>query len=127
MQNKTRKSRSIISGIERGLSLLVATTNGPLRLVNVICIFGALANLIYSFYVVYIHVTKVDVAPGWVSLSLQLAGMFFLFSIVLFFLSEYVLNMARLSSEGPEFHIAQDFISARILQSERLNVIDEKA
>ena len=56
------------------------------------------------------------------SLSLQQSGMFFLISMVLLVLGEYILHMARLSSEGPPYHVAQEFTSARLTRRERLNV-----
>lgn len=108
--------------VDRGVRLLVSTTRAPMRLVTSLSLFGAVANLFYSVYVVAIGLFKEDVAPGWVSLSLQQSGMFFLISLVLLVLGEYILHMARLSNEGPQYHIAQEFTSARLTRRERLNV-----
>lgn len=114
--------KSLRQSLEQGMSLLVSTTKAPMRIVNFCSLFGAAANLIYSIYVLYIAFTKVDVAPGWTTLSLQQSGMFFLISVVLFVLGEYILYMASLSSEGPKYHIAQEMTSSTILHRERLNV-----
>ncbi|EMR0602038.1 TPA: glycosyltransferase family 2 protein [Stenotrophomonas maltophilia] len=108
--------------IDRGMRLLVSSTRLPIRLVTMLSTFGALANLLYSFYVLAIAVFKADVAPGWVSLSLQQSGMFLLISLVLLVLGEYILHMAALSNEGPSFHVAQEFNSARLERLERVNV-----
>ena len=108
--------------VDRGLRLLVSTTRAPMRLVTSLSLFGAVANLVYSVYVLAIGFFKEDVAPGWVSLSLQQSGMFFLISLVLLVLGEYILHMARLSNEGPLYHIAQEFTSARLTRREKLNV-----
>ncbi|MFC2974233.1 glycosyltransferase [Azotobacter bryophylli] len=110
------------ASVDRGMRLLVSTPRGPLRLVTTLSLFGAVANLLYSLYVVAVAVLKSDVAPGWVSLSLQQSGMFFLISLVLLVLGEYILQMARLSNEGPLYHIGQEFTSARLTRRERLNV-----
>lgn len=87
-----------------------------------ISLFGAGANLLYSVYVVAIGFLKTDVAPGWITLSLQQSGMFFLISLVLLVLGEYIINMARLTNEGPLYHVGQEFTSARMTQREKLNV-----
>jgi polyisoprenyl-phosphate glycosyltransferase len=111
--------------VERGMRLLVSTTRGPMRLVTALAAFGAISNLLYSGYVVAVALTKQDVAPGWVTLSLQQSGMFLLISLVLLVLGEYILNMAALSNEGPRYHIAQEFTSSRILRRERLNIEEQ--
>lgn len=115
------KKRTLDS-IDRGMKLLVSTTRAPMRLVTTLSIFGAMANLLYSFYVVAIGLFKTDVAPGWVSLSLQQSGMFFLISLVLLVLGEYILNMASLSNEGPLYHVANEFTSVNMTRHHRLNV-----
>lgn len=108
--------------MDRGMRLLVSTTRAPMRLVTSLSLFGAAANLIYSFYVVAVGFFKADVAPGWVSLSLQQSGMFFLISLVLLVLGEYILHMASLSNEGPLYHVGQEITSARMTRRERLNI-----
>jgi polyisoprenyl-phosphate glycosyltransferase len=113
---------NIFESIDNGVRLLVSTTRAPMRLVSALSLFGAIANIIYSIYVLAIALFKTNVAEGWVSLSLQQSGMFFLLSLVLFVLGEYILNMARLSHEGPVYHVAQEFVSARITRNEKLNV-----
>ncbi len=108
--------------IDRGMRLLVSSTRAPMRLVTALSLFGAAANLLYSGYVVAVALVKPDVAPGWTSLSLQQSGMFFLISLVLLVLGEYILHMASLSGEGPPYHVGQEFTSARITRRQRLNV-----
>lgn len=109
-------------GIDRGMRLLVSTTRTPMRLVTSLSLFGALANLIYTLYVVAIALFKEDVAAGWTSLSLQQSGMFFLISLVLLVLGEYILQSTSLSNEGPAYHIGQEFTSARMTRREKLNL-----
>lgn len=108
--------------IDRGMRLLVSTTRAPMRLVTSLSLFGAVANLVYSFYVVAVAFLKVNVAAGWVSLSLQQSGMFFLLSLVLLVLGEYILNMVSLQNEGPLYHVGQEFTSARMTRREKLNI-----
>lgn len=108
--------------IDRGVRLLVSTTRAPMRLVTSLSLFGAVANLVYSIYIVAVGLFKADVAPGWISLSLQQSGMFFLISLVLLVLGEYILHMASLSNEGPLYHVGQEFTSARMTRREKLNI-----
>ena len=63
-----------------------------------------------------------DIAPGWASLSLQQSAMFFLISIVLLVLSEYVLEISRKANSGPEYYIADELTSVKLTRKERLNV-----
>lgn len=118
------KTRRLGASMDRGMRLLVSTTQTPMRLVTSLSLFGAAANVAYSVYVVIIGLFKEDVAPGWVSLSLQQSGMFFLISLVLMVLGEYILQMASLSNEGPLYHVGQEFTSARLTRREKLNIED---
>lgn len=119
-----RNTKKLGESIDRGMRLLVSTTQAPMRLVTSLSLFGAAANLIYSVYVVAIGIFKTDVAPGWVSMSLQQSGMFFLISLVLLVLGEYILHIESLSNEGPLYHVGQEFTSARMTRREKLNIED---
>lgn len=119
---KTTHTKRLGDSIDCGIRLLVSTTRAPMRLVTMLSLFGAVANLIYSGYVVAVGFLKTDVAPGWISLSLQQSGMFFLISLVLLVLGEYILHMASLSNEGPLYHVGQEFTSARMTRHEKLNI-----
>jgi glycosyltransferase involved in cell wall biosynthesis len=119
---RIKHTKRLGESIDRGMRLLVSTTRAPMRLVTTLSLFGAVANLLYSIYVVAVAFLKVDVAPGWVSLSLQQSGMFFLISMVLLVLGEYILNMVSLQNEGPLYHVGQEFTSARMTRREKLNI-----
>lgn len=119
---KVSHTKRLGESIDRGMRMLVSTTRVPMRLVTSLSLFGAVANLIYSIYVVAVGFLKVDVAPGWISLSLQQSGMFFLISLVLLVLGEYILHMASLSNEGPLYYVGQEFTSARMTRREKLNI-----
>ena len=116
------RDKHLMASIDRGMRLLVSNTRAPMRLVTGLSLFGALANLLYSIFVVGVGLFKADVAPGWVSLSLQQSGMFLLISLVLLVLGEYLLQMASLSNEGPLYYIGQEMTSARITRREKLNI-----
>ncbi len=116
------QKKRLRDSIDRGIGLLVSTTRAPMRLVTWLSVFGASANFAYSFYVIAVGIFQPHVAPGWVSLSLQQSGMFFLISMVLLVLGEYILQMATLTNEGPKFHVAQEFTSAKLTRKTKLNI-----
>lgn len=115
-------TKKLGESIELGIKLLVSTTTAPMRIVNLLCLFGAVSNLIYSLYVLVIYFVKPDVAAGWASMSIQQSGMFFLLSLVLLVLGEYIIQMASLSNLGPFYHVGQEFTSARMTRREKLNI-----
>lgn len=119
---KVSHTKRLWESIDRGVRLLVSTTSAPMRLVTLLTLFGAVANFVYSIYVVAVGLLKSDVAPGWISLSLQQSGMFFLISLVLLVLGEYILHMASLTNEGPLYCVGQEFTSARMIRREKLNI-----
>jgi glycosyltransferase involved in cell wall biosynthesis len=119
---KISHTKRLRDSIDRGTRLLVSTTRAPMRLVTSLSLFGAIANVVYSVYVVAIGIWKTDVAPGWISLSLQQSGMFFLISLVLLVLGEYILNMVSLANEGPLYYVGQEFTSARMTRRDKLNI-----
>lgn len=112
----------LAESLDRGMRLLVSTTQGPMRIVTALSVFGAVANAVYSGYVIAVAFLKADVAPGWITLSLQQSGMFLLISLVLLVLGEYILNMASLSDKGPRYHVAQEFTSVTLTRRNKLNV-----
>jgi hypothetical protein len=119
---KAQPRKHLGESVDRGIRMLVSSTRAPMRLVTALSLFGAVINLVYCGYVVLIALFKTDVAAGWISLSLQESGMFFLISLVLLVLGEYILNMASFSSDGPLYHIGQEFTSCRMTRLEKLNI-----
>lgn len=114
--------KKIGESIDNGIRILISTTQVPMRIVTGLSIFGAVANLLYSIYVLGIGLFKSDVAPGWVSLSLQQSGMFLLLTLVLFVLGEYILHMTSVTTDGPAYHICQEFTSNYMTRREKLNI-----
>jgi len=114
--------KRLTNSLDRGVQMLVSSTRAPMRLVTGLSLFGAYTNFLYSLYVVGIALFKEDVEPGWVSMSLQQSGMFFLISLVLLVLGEYILSVASLSGEGPVYRVTQEFTSARMTRREQLNI-----
>ena len=122
LQRSSTDTIKLRESLSRGIQLVTSSSESPLRLATTLSAVGTFASLAYSIYVVLIWAIKEDVAPGWVSLSLQQSGMFFLISLVLLVLSEYVLEISRKANSGPAYYIADEFTSAKLTRKERLNV-----
>ena len=94
----------------------------PLRLANLFCALGALAAVLSSVYVIVVYLFKDDVMPGWTTVSLLLSAMFFLFSIVLWLLSEYMVMLLDDGARRPQYEIAEEFCSTVQTHRDQLNV-----
>lgn len=106
----------------RAWSLLLNSSTAPMRLASGLAVSGALLNLIYSGYVLGVSMYKADVAPGWVTLSLQQSGMFFIFSIGLFIIAEYFIHVLRQRGAGPPYFIVGESNSSLQHVKQRLNI-----
>ncbi|WP_297527232.1 glycosyltransferase [Thiohalobacter sp.] len=115
------------SAIDRALKLITASSKTPLRVVVGLTSIGATINLAYVLYVLLIAILKEEVEPGWITLSLQQSGMFFLLSVALLVLSEYVLYIVSLVEDKPSALVNQQFTSANVPRFDRLNIKDIKA
>ncbi len=87
--------RSAMSALRKAHRALKSSLVSPMRLVVILAVVAAALNIIYSVYVVLSYVLKDDVAPGWATLSLQNAGMFLIFSLLLALLGEYLISIER--------------------------------
>ncbi len=116
------RRHSFASRVRRAMNLLFAQTIMPLRIASALAILGAVANVLYSIYVVIVRLLMKDVAPGWATLSLQQSGMFLLISLVLLVLVEYMAQMFVWNLEGPPYYLAGEHTSAVLRRREKLNV-----
>jgi hypothetical protein len=82
-------------------------------------------NLCYVLYVLAIYFFKKEVAPGWVTLSLQSSAMFFFVFLILVSLSEYVVQILAESQDNPLYHVESDCTSAITAGTGRRNVLSE--
>ena len=92
----------------------------PLRIAAFLSLMGAGLNMLYALYVVVTWAMGEVLEPGWVTLSLQQAGTYALFSIVLFLLSEYVAALSQ--SKHAQYHISSESHSPVLTARQRINV-----
>jgi glycosyltransferase involved in cell wall biosynthesis len=120
-----RDVRTLGDAVQEALSLMVANSKTPLRLVSSLGIFAGSANLLYVLYVLAIYAFKKEVAPGWTTLSLQIAAMFFFVFLILVSLSEYVVQILEESQDNPLYHVESDRTSVVTAGTGGRNVLAE--
>lgn len=108
-----------------GIGVLFACSVKPLRFATYTAVAAGFLNLLYAVYVVIIALIKPDVAEGWVSLSLQNSGMFFLISLILTIISEYLYGIMERTQNRPLYNIARESSSLVFKRKEELNVVDK--
>lgn len=109
----------------KAVSLLLSASTLPLRGASYAALTGGVVSVLYSVYVFAVFLLKRDVAAGWTTLSLQLAGMMFVFSVVLLLLSEYVLQIHAASPpRNRRYLVVRELRSPLSRRTARLNVVD---
>jgi polyisoprenyl-phosphate glycosyltransferase len=104
----------------------VGNSTRPLRLVGWLALLAAFLNLAYIGYVFAVRIFKTRVAEGWMTLSLQNAGMFLLLFLILAVVTEYVGRILDETRERPLYYIAEEANSSVMVPSaERRNVVRE--
>jgi hypothetical protein len=115
--------RTLREAMREALSLMVANSKTPLRLVGSLGILAGSVNLLYVLYVIAVYLFKKEVAPGWVTLSLQISTLFFFVFLILVSLSEYVVQILEESQDNPLYNIEIDRTSAVTAGSGPRNVL----
>jgi hypothetical protein len=107
------------------IRLLVSIGAAPIRLVSIISIASSVLSVLYAIYVVIIYFTKPNVASGWTTLSLQISGMMFLFSVMLALLSEYIVQIYTSTAARRRRQVVRELRSEKTARHDRPNVICE--
>jgi hypothetical protein len=121
------RSMSFRMAVSKAVRLLLTGSSAPLRLSSYLGFGGGIMSVIYAMYVVLVYLFKRDVEPGWTTLSLQLAGMMFLFSTQFLFLSEYLVQILSTSpAAGRRQLVARELRGTLSRRSGRLNVVGKE-
>ncbi|HKC60671.1 MAG TPA: glycosyltransferase family 2 protein [Myxococcales bacterium] len=117
---------SLLEAADTALAVIVGNSTRPLRLVGWLALLAAFLNVVYIGYVFAIRIFKTRVAEGWMTLSLQNAGMFLLLFLILAVVTEYVGRILDETRERPLYYIAEEANSSVMVPSaERRNVVRE--
>jgi polyisoprenyl-phosphate glycosyltransferase len=97
--NKLLQDKAINKGLRLSFSKAYHRLNKasamPIRGVVGLSMLSALVNFLYALYIISSYLLKEDTAPGWTTLSLQISGMFFIFSIILAIMGEVLISIDR--------------------------------
>jgi glycosyltransferase involved in cell wall biosynthesis len=119
------RRRPLLEAVQDAMRILVSSSQTPLRLVSALGILAGSLNLCYVLYVLAIYFFKKEVAPGWVTLSLQSSAMFFFVFLILVSLSEYVVQILTESQDNPLYHVESDRTSAVTAGVGRRNILTD--
>lgn len=116
--------RTIRSAVVDDARAMTSASSAPIRAAWVLGLVGSGLNLLYALAVVIIALAKGSVVEGWVSLSLQASGMFFLVFLILAIVAEYIFRLSEAMHERPLYRIAAEATSATESLRQRLNLAD---
>ena len=109
----------------QAIGMLLRVSAMPLRGASYTALLGGLLSVIYGIYVFTVYLLKPDVAAGWTTISLQVAGQMFLFSLAFLFLSEYIIQIhAANPARSRRYLVLRELRSPLTRRSTRLNVVD---
>jgi len=108
----------------KAINLTLALSPQPLRFVTLFALSISTITIFYSiFAVVYWYFTP-DIMRGWTSLTLQISGLFFLTSLVLAVMSEYMQQILDNTGRRPLYFVSQQISSDVMMIAPKLNVIE---
>ena len=117
---------SLVDAADAAIALIVGNSTRPLRIVSWLALLAAFLNVLYIGYVFAVRIFKTRVAEGWMTLSLQNAGMFLLLFLILAVVTEYIGRILDETRERPLYYIAEEANSSVMVPSaERRNVVRE--
>ncbi|MAG54965.1 MAG: glycosyltransferase [Planctomycetes bacterium] len=122
------RRRPLAAVIRRSVGIIVANSTHPLRVVSILGLVAGGLNVLYAGYVLIIYFVKENVAPGWATQSLQVAGMFFFLFLTLAVLSEYVIRLLLERSERPSHFVIEERQSSCMIDDDaHRNITDGDA
>lgn len=114
--------KNLKNSVLRGLNIVTSLSNAPIRLANILASAAAILSFIYSIYVILVWILNENVVPGWVSLSMQISILFFMNSLVLILMSEYILRIGKRNNKSSTYYIIDEITSINITRKGKLNI-----
>lgn len=117
--------RSMFESINLALDIIVSNSLKPLRWVSILGVLVSGINLLYFIYIGLIALFKDKVAEGWITLSTQNALGFFVISLVIGTISEYLGRVLVESQDRPPYFVVEDVTTPSTLANmiKRGNVV----
>lgn len=117
--------RGFFEAINLGIDLMVSNSIRPLRLVSFVGLIASGINFSYFGYIALIAFFKKNVAEGWITLSTQIAFGFFMLSLVLTVICEYIGRILIESRDRPFYFVLEEKNSSVLIANKdnRINVV----
>jgi len=123
-ETNDRSQRRMSRSLNKGLRAIVSSGTISMRLASIAALLTGGLAFLYSLYVVATYLFKPDVAPGWTTVSLQVSGMMFLFSLIFLLLAEYIIQIYEGMPVSRRRLVIREFNSEQSRRSCRRNVVD---
>jgi len=118
-------TRGLSGSLKKAFRNVMSASTMPLRLAIGFAGLGAFMAVLETIYVLAINVTRSDVQPGWTTLSLLIACMMFIFSLLLALLTSYILAMYTTIQPRSRVPVVRELRSQISRNVDRLNVLGE--
>lgn len=109
--------------VAAAVNLTFAISPRPLRFITLFSLAIGAITIFYSGYVLIYWLLIDDIARGWTSLSLQVSGLFFLISLVLAVMAEYLQQVLDSTGRRPLYFVARQNVSNVMDYAQSSNVI----
>jgi hypothetical protein len=117
----SRTRQGAATSTRQVLRSIFYASSRPLRLAVGIALAASLVNMLYALYVVGVGMFSGAVA-GWTSMSLQMSLMFFLLSVVIAIMAEFMFQSNETANERPVYRVAFEATSSVLEARDMLNV-----
>ena len=115
--------RNLKESIDLAISIIVANSTHPLRLVSWLGLVVGSLNLLYVGWVLVAYFLAGNLAEGWASQSIQSSLMFFFLFLILAVLCEYVGRILGEAQDRPLYFVREELSSSDlVLDAARKNV-----
>jgi hypothetical protein len=119
--SEARTRPATASGVRQVLRSVFYASSRPLRYAVGIAVLASLANMLYALYVVAVGLFS-GAVEGWTSTSLQMSLMFFLISVVIAIMAEFMYQAKDTANERPIYRVAFEATSSVLEARDMLNV-----
>jgi hypothetical protein len=114
------------SSFRQVLRSIFYASGRPLRMAVGLALVASVINVIYALYVAAVGMFQ-GAVPGWTSMSLQMSFMFFLLSVVIAIMAEFMFQSNETANERPIYRVAFEATSSLLGARDMLNVEAEAA
>lgn len=116
--------RSLLSGVQDLLRLMVFNSYRPLRLMSAFGLLGSAIAFIFAGYSLLIHLVKGNVVEGWTTTIFFMSALFMMQFVMMSFFGEYLARLLDERNEHAEYSVVFEKNSRVMVNQDRLNVLN---